>query len=52
MPYHIVAVRGGYYVESVRKNPETGHGRRYSKEPIPYEKAVKQLYALWLNHAF
>jgi hypothetical protein len=41
MPYHLVHVTGGYYVE----NKETG--RRYSTEPLPKKRAEAQLRALY-----
>jgi hypothetical protein len=41
MPYKLVRVTGGYYVE----NKETG--RRYSRDPIPLKNAERQLRALY-----
>lgn len=41
MPYKLVKVTGGYYVEN--KNT----GKRYSQEPIPKDRAERQLRALY-----
>jgi hypothetical protein len=43
MPYHIVAAKGGYYVE----NKDTK--RRYSLMPLPLVTAKKQLAALQIH---
>lgn len=43
MPYQIVKVKGGYKVK------KKGSKKYFSKEPLSYEKAKKQLKALYAN---
>ena len=43
MPYALMKVSGGYYVY----NKDTG--KKYSQEPMPLERAKRQLRALYLH---